>query len=237
MEPAAMPPRKPPKVSLAPIGERRAVAESAIRKFEAQGSRRSEAPTPERLLKAGGAARVERIIDTTVVMDGSRTAEVEIEAVRVRVDDDPFARLCNGKIIDRRPARNLALCNAGLRYRQAWQSATAGNIRGARFAEHVDGGKGAGLFGTESAAGALQAFRKMRAAVRPRALAVLDAIVLREADLVDAGRQFTGYKAEIQARTCALTLLSIALESVAEAIGIIEPEPAPEPPALPIAAE
>ncbi|MBG0811214.1 hypothetical protein IY145_17805 [Methylosinus sp. H3A] len=210
----------------------------AIKKFEALGSRRSEAPTPERLMRAGGAAKVERFADTAVVVNGSRAAEVEIEAVRVVVADDPFTKLCNGGHVHKKPGRNLQLCTAGIRYREVWRQASQGGaIRGPSWNERVQGGRSPGLFGSESAAQSLLKFTKMRAAIGDRDhQKAVEAIVLEDRPPEDVGREISGYAAPAPARAVSMHALRRGLEALARHLGLIEPE-REEPAPLPRAAE
>jgi len=221
--------RKPAPVSLAPVGKAKrdpvAAAARTIRKFQSADGRRPDAPTPERLAKAGGAARVERFTEEEEVFHPGGRVKFEVECARFRVADDTLARLANGGFLARDPERNAALAQAGLIYRSAWRRATGGaGPAGVSWAERVDGGTKTGLLEAESSASGLHALRRMRAAIVPRsALPIVEMIVLEDGELVDAGRRFCGYQAQIQARTAALVFLTIGLEAIAETIGLIKP--------------
>jgi hypothetical protein len=227
--------RKP--VTLAPVRSRqeieaeeqaqregRALAEVAVRKFGAMGATRSDGPTPERLLRAGGAARVERFTEAEERWNDEegRPETVEVERVRIRADASPFERLCKGRFVAKDKNRNFVLCQAGLRYRETWTKTGLTGPRSVDFGR-VGVSTNSGLFATEMAASAFNLLTKIEQAMQREQTRVCRGVILEDREAVDVGRDVTGYAAPKQAAGTAMFLLRSGLESAARVLGLSAP--------------
>lgn len=211
------------RLQLEPQREGAKIAERAIRSFEAMGARKSAAPTAERLLRAGGAARVEMIADVAEIQDGSRSAEVEVEIARVRVVADHFEMLAARRGLDNEPGRNLALAQAGRTFKEAWTAAGSLRLSGMKWAAPIDGGGTTELFAGERAASSLQRFQRMDKAIHWTYRPYVRRVVLDERGLHDVGAELSGYRGRCQAEAVARLFLKCGLEYLAEHLGLIPP--------------
>jgi hypothetical protein len=119
-----MPKQRKPKISLPKLAcleplTRENQARRLLATFKRSGARAAEAPNVERLLKAGEAAKIETFSEVVEVARGDEFEAVAVDFVRMRLDDGPLSRLRDRNQLDRDDkARNLALAEAGEKYRQ-----------------------------------------------------------------------------------------------------------------------
>ena len=182
-----------------------------------------EFPTPERALRAeekGEPVQTVEFEEEVEVSEGDRFVRRKVGQVHFRVCDDPFSRLCGKGYLGQGDAnRNLVLCQAGLRYREIWMKA------GRRSPGSVDWGRlgistNSGMFESESVANAFAILTRIEISMGAEQRVVARAIVLEDREVLDIGRQISGYAAEKQATACALMLLRQGLSSVARVLGI-----------------
>jgi hypothetical protein len=199
-------------------------AGAALARLKGFGYREAALPTPERLLQAGGAADVQKIRTKEQISQGSEFKTVDAEMARVRVTDDPFARLCRNKQLDSKdPTRHLAFCMAGIRFRQNWRDCGLGAVRAADPTREALGGSGIGLLGTEAASNAFGIYRAALEAVPVDYRPPLEAIVLHDREPADVGREVSAYRGEKQAEAVALHDLRRALVALANFWGLLPP--------------
>ena len=219
--------RTKPPVSLAKIGGREAtaIAESALRKFKTTGWRAGQAPTAERLLRAGGNASIQTFAEIAEISKGDKFEAVPVDMTRIVLTDDPFSSLCKRKLLaPGDPSLNMILCHAGLRYRQAWRTAGFENLKSIEFGR-VGSSSSSGMFASEASAAAFQLYAKIKNSMPSDYHSGVDGIVLNDRDPVDIGRQISAYKAPKQAVAVALFVLRRGLESGARALGLLSPVP------------
>ncbi len=163
--------RRKSKISLPKLACLEAKPENQARgllaTFRRSGARASEAPNVERLLKAGETARIETFSEVVEVARGDQFEAVAVDFVRMRIDDGPLARLRDRNQLDRDDkARNLALAEAGEKYRQDFFRAGLDPLRSIDPAKEVSAAYSPnGLWRCESQIEALQKFRAAREAV------------------------------------------------------------------------
>jgi hypothetical protein len=214
--------RRKPKISLPKL----ACLESPKQEHQARGllatfrrscARASEAPNVERLLKAGETARIETFSEVVEVARGDQFEAVAVDFVRMRIDDGPLARLRDRNQLDRDDkARNLALAEAGEKYRQDFFRAGLDPLRSIDPAKEVSAAYSPnGLWRCESQIEALQKFRAAREAVPEDFRDALAAIVCNEREPVDVGREIGAYKDTKMAGAVALFILRRGLAALA----------------------
>jgi hypothetical protein len=214
--------RRKPKISLpklacleSPKPEKQ--ARRLLATFHRSGARASESPNVERLLKAGEAAKIETFSEVVEVARGDQFEAVAVDFVRMRIDDGPLARLRDRNQLDRDDkARNLALAEAGEKYRQDFFRAGLDPLRSIDPAKEVSAAYSPnGLWRCESQIEALQKFRAAREAVPEDFRDALAAIVCNEREPVDVGREIGAYKDAKMAGAVALFILRRGLAALA----------------------
>jgi Domain of unknown function (DUF6456) len=192
-------------------------ARGLLATFRRSGARASEAPNVERLLKAGETARIETFSEVVEVARGDQFEAVAVDFVRMRIDDGPLARLRDRNQLDRDDkARNLALAEAGEKYRQDFFRAGLDPLRSIDPAKEVSAAYSPnGLWRCESQIEALQKFRAAREAVPEDFRDALAAIVCNEREPVDVGREIGAYKDAKMAGAVALFILRRGLAALA----------------------
>jgi Domain of unknown function (DUF6456) len=217
-----MPKRRKPKISLPKLAcleppTRENQARRLLTTFRRAGARATEAPNVERLLKAGEAAKIETFSEVVEVARGDQFEAVAVDFVRIRLDDGPLARLRDRNQLDRDDkARNLALAEAGEKYRQDFFRAGLDPLRSIDPAKEVSAAYSPnGLWRCESQIEALQKFRAAREAVPEDFRDALAAIVCNEREPVDVGREIGAYKDAKMAGAVALFILRRALAALA----------------------
>ncbi len=199
-------------------------AQAALRRLRLLGETSPEVTTPERLLQAAGRARVEAFSRPVEVERDGRAETETAEAYRIRIDDGPIARLRARNLLAVGPdaaVRNALLAAAAARYRQHWYLAGLYALNAIDFMrERVSGGT-AGLLRTERQVTHFKAYGAAVASLSTDARRVVDAVVLRDRELVDIGREFSGYKQEKQATAVALYVLRSGLQALAKHFGLM----------------
>jgi len=176
-----------------------AKAERALKAFrDKAGDRQSLGPTPERLLKAAGAARIEKFEESAEVagsFNDGMVETVEVTLARVRLSDDgPITRLCaRGQLAPEDKGLNAILGKAARRLRDEWARAGRETVQAIDTTrELVDGGPG--LLAMESAIDASIHYRAALAVIpagyRPFVVGV---VIDQQAPRV-VGRKITGYR-------------------------------------------
>jgi hypothetical protein len=214
--------RRKPKISLPKLACLESLkpekqARRLLATFHRSGARASEAPNVERLLKAGEAAKIETFSEVVEVARGDQFEAVAVDFVRMRIDDGPLARLRDRNQLDRDDkARNLALAEAGEKYRQDFFRAGLDPLRSIDPAKEVSAAYSPnGLWRCESQIEALQKFRAAREAVPEDFRDALAAIVCNEREPVDVGREIGAYKDAKMAGAVALFILRRGLAALA----------------------
>ena len=217
-----MPNRRKPKISLPKLAcleppTRENQARRLLATFKRSGARAAEAPNVERLLKAGEAAKIETFSEVVEVARGDEFEAVAVDFVRIRLDDGPLTRLRDRNQLDRDDrARNLALAEAGEKYRQDFFRAGLDPLRSIDPAKEVYAAYSPnGLWRCESQIEALQKFRAARDAVPEDFRDALAAIVCNEREPVDVGREIGAYKDAKMASAVALFILRRGLAALA----------------------
>jgi hypothetical protein len=205
------------------------VAAAALRSFRSSGETSPEVTTPERLLRAGGTARIEAFSrDVEVERDGRPQVET-IVAHRIRIEDGPLARLRARNLLASGPdaaLRNAALAAAGDRFRLHWHGAGLVPLHAIDPSrERVSGGTMAGLLRTERQLAHFQAYCAALKALAGDARRTVEAIVLHDREPVDVGREVSGYRQQQQSTAVALYLLRAGLEALAQHFGLLERAP------------
>jgi len=217
-----MPNRRKPKISLPKLAcleppTRENQARRLLATFKRSGARAAEAPNVERLLKAGEAAKIETFSEVVEVARGDEFEAVAVDFVRIRLDDGPLTRLRDRNQLDRDDrARNLALAEAGEKYRQDFFRAGLDPLRSIDPAKEVSAAYSPnGMWRCESQIEALQKFRAARDAVPEDFRDALAAIVCNEREPVDVGREIGAYKDAKMASAVALFILRRGLAALA----------------------
>jgi hypothetical protein len=200
-------------------------AADALDKFSRVGYRAPQGPTPERLVRAQGYANVQQFSEVVEISKGDVFEPVPVDMVRIKVDDDPFSRLCKcGLLAPKDKARNMALSEAGLTYRRYWRNSGLDSIKSIDMTRDVVSGGGAGgLWSTEAQADAFTQFRAAKEAIPRDYRPAVEGIVLIQRNAVDVGREIGGYAAEKQAVAIAMYILRLGLEYLALHFKLIEP--------------
>lgn len=223
--------RRKPKISLAPVNLKPSAdaygkATGALVHFHAEGYRRPDGPTPERLVRAQGGARVETFFEVVEVADGDTFRATPVKFARIKIADAPFDRLKHrGQLAPNDQGLNNILGKAGDEYRSYWDSAGLEPISAIDPTREPGGGSGVfGLFGSEAAAQAFAVYSAARAAVASDFRDPLDAIVLYDRDPFDVGRRYSAYSSEKQAVACALHDVRRGLVALAKHFGLLADE-------------
>ena len=161
------------------IASATATADRAIRSFQGMGPTASAAPTPQRLLKAGGLAQIEIAVDS----QGSAA----MKTPRIRVTATPLEVMAQRRRLDANPILAQAMLSAGRRYLVLWTKAGLSPIRGQDPGAIRTTAVGAGFLGTEAKCEAFAEYRMASDDMQPEARRAVDAIVLHEMAMVDAG--------------------------------------------------
>jgi hypothetical protein len=200
-------------------------ARKALEAFQRTGYRAPEAPAVERLLKAGGAARIETFSETVEVSRGDAFETETAEFTRIRLDDGPLARLRDRSQLDRTDkARNFALAQAGEKYRESFYRAGLDPLRSLDPSQEVSAAYSPnGLWRCESQIEALQKYRAAREAIPEDFREPLASIVLEDREIVDVGRQIGAYKDAKMAGAVALFILRRGLTALARHYRLISP--------------
>ncbi len=200
-------------------------ARRALQKFERAGARAPQAPSAERLLQAGGAARVETFSEAVEISRGDKFVTETVDCVRMRLDDGPLARLRDRNQLDRADkARNFALARAGEKYREIFFRAGLDPLRTLDPSREVNSAFSPnGLWRCESQIENLQKFRAAREAIPEDFREPLAAIVLQDREIVDVGREIGAYKDAKMAGAVALFILRRGLAALARHYRLISP--------------
>jgi hypothetical protein len=192
-------------------------ARKMLEDFHRSGYRAPEGPNVERLVRAGENAHVETFSEVVELSRGDKFEAVAVDFVRMRIDDGPLARLRDRNQLDRDDkGRNLALAQAGEKYRQAFFRSGLDPLRAldpsrevcAAFSPH-------GMWRSESQLEALQSYRAARDAIPEDFRAALAAMVLEDREIVDVGREIGAYKDAKMAGAVALFILRRGLVALA----------------------
>ena len=202
------------------------IAASALEKFSRAGYRAPVGPTPERLLKSAGFAKVDRFHEVVEVSRGDTFEPVTVEFSRVRAQDGRLEKLAARRALAPESSKtNLILFHAGLRYRKNWEKAGCDTLKGMDPTRESCGGSGKfGLFGSEAQANAWAVHNASRAAMFADFRAPVDAIVLEEREVEDVGRQFGAYRHAAMATAVAMFILRGGLKMLAVHYGMIAVE-------------
>ncbi len=197
------------------------ISTSALKSFRRSGVRAPDGPTPERLLKAGGHARVENFSEVVEVSKGDNFEPVAVSMIRMRIEDSPFERMCARKqLAPKDPALNLILARAGIQYREARAKAGLEGIKSVDFGRVGHGGSG-GLLTTEAQCQAFQVFNGALKSMSPICQKVVGAIVLDDRTAVDIGREISAYTHPISATAIGMYVLQIGLAAMARHFGLL----------------
>lgn len=196
-------------------------ADKTLRALRRKGLAVAALPTRERLAHAGDAVRVEAEASSATARRGGRA---EVASPRLRIDDGPLARLRARGVLATgadKARLNTILGDAGDRYRSHWYGAGLDGLRSLDIShERVSGGQG-GLLRTERQVVHFQMFGRAGAAIPQEARHVVDAIVLRDRDPLEVGREISGYRQDKQATAVALYLLRSGLMALAAHFGLL----------------
>lgn len=200
-------------------------ARRALQKFQRMGQRAPDGPSVERLMQAGGAARIETFSETVEIARGDKFEEATVELVRMRLDDGPLARLRDRNQLDRADkARNFALAQAGEKYREAFFRAGLDPLRSLDPSQEVSAPYSPkGLWRCESQIENLQKFRAARESVPEDFREPLAAMVLEDREIVDVGREVGAYRDAKLAGAVALFILRRGLTALARHYRLIAP--------------
>jgi hypothetical protein len=200
-------------------------ARRALKKFEQTGARAPQAPSAERLLQAGGAARIEFFSDVVEISRGNKFVTETVECVRMRLDDGPLSRLRDRNQLDRADkARNFALAQAGEKYRESFFRAGLDPLRTLDPSQEVKSAfSPSGMWRCESQIENLQKFRAAREAIPEDFREPLASIVLEDREIVDVGREIGAYKDAKMASAVALFILRRGLMALARHYRLISP--------------
>ncbi len=146
-----------------------------------------------------------------------RFEAVAVDFVRMRIDDGPLARLRDRNQLDRDDkARNLALAQAGEKFRQAFFRAGLDPLHSLDPTREVATAYSPhGMWRSESQMEALQNYRAARDAIPEDFREPLAAIVLDDREIVDVGRKIGAYKDAKMAGAVALFILRRGLAALA----------------------
>ena len=195
------------------------------RKFERAGARAPQAPSAERLLQAGGAARVEVFSEVVEISRGDKFLTETVDCVRMRLDDGPLARLRDRNQLDRADkARNFALAQAGEKYRESFFRAGLDPLRSLDPSQEVKSAFSPnGMWRCESQIENLRKFRAAREAIPEDFRDPLAAMVLEDREIVDVGREIGAYKDAKMAGAVAIFILRRGLMALARHYRLISP--------------
>ena len=204
------------------------LAKAALARFRRAGDKASETTTPERLLRAGGMARVERFSRAVEVQRRGRMETRTVEARRIRIEDSPFARLRARNLLASgadAEVRNALLAAAADRYRQHWHYAGLGPLHAIDPSRERVSGTMVGLLRTERQLAHFQAYGAAVRVLGEDARRIVEAVVLHDREPVDVGRELSGYRQEKQATAVALYVLRAGLRELAVHFGLMKRGP------------
>ena len=206
-----------PKLSCLGQSSAEKEARKLLEDFHRSGYRAPEGPSVERLLRAGENARVETFSEVVEVSRGDTFEAVAVDFVRMRMDDGPLARLRDRNQLDRDDkGRNLALAQAGEKYRQAFFRSGLDPLRALDVSSEVRAAYSPhGMWRSESQLEALQSYRAAREAIPEDFRAAVAAMVLEDREIVDVGREIGAYKDAKMAGAVALFILRRGLAALA----------------------
>ena len=166
-------------------------------------------PAPERLARAGDAARVEDFDDDGAV------------GKRLRIEEGLIARLGARGQLDPGGDLNLVLAFAGEKYCELFYRAGFDPLRARDPTVEVQSAHGSvTLFASEARAQALQLFRAAAGALAEEDRAAFDLLALRNFDLFRVGSALSGYRDRKIASAIALFVLRRGLASLARHFGL-----------------
>lgn len=183
--------------------------ETARRQISAARGRTSipfDAPTPERLAKAGPAAILGSAVRRVDVGERGAVDVIELKAPRFRVQC-AFERLSKrGELDPNDGMRNQALAAAGERYALDHHRASLDGLKAINLLAGGTGG-GGGLFGTESKCFAFERYCAASDAMYRKNRLAVDAVVIEGRAPVDIGAQLGNYALDKVRSALAMTAL------------------------------
>ncbi len=204
------------------------VAASALERFGRTGDRESKGPTPERLLMARGMARIQRFSEKGEVSKGDVFEEVDLNLVRIVVDDGPIARLrSRGQLALKDPTANAILARSADMFRAAWMKAGQEQLKAQDPTKEIFGGSGMSCpFGSEARIDAFDAYSQALDAIPKDFRVTLRAVVLEDREPVDVGREITKYRDAAMATAVCMFDLRRGLKALALHYGLLVVEQA-----------
>ena len=207
-----------------------AVAERALNSFrDKSGDRQSQGPTPERLLKAGGAARVQKFAESAPVagtFDEGKFESVDVTLARVVLSDDgPIARLRGrGQLAPGDKDLNSALGEAAKMLQREWARAGRETVKAIDTTrQFIDGGSG--VLAMEAAMDASIGYRASVDAIPDDFRLAVIGVVIDERETADVGRQISGYRDQGMATAVCMFALRRGLKALArDRYGLIQIE-------------
>lgn len=198
-------------------------AAKALATFSAQaaerGQRAPDGPTPERLLRARGSARVELGATPVLVDRDGETLVERVETLRVRVTDDPLSVLSARGMLGRDREANRVALFAGRALHEAWITGQLSALRSIDI-DATGGGLAVGaVVKTEAQWEALRVYRTGMHPLSVDERRVVQAVAIDEQSPASAGALITGYAAGKQSRAVAMYVLSTGLAKAALALG------------------
>ncbi len=109
-----------------------AIAERALSRFQRHGAKAAAVPTPQRLVRDAGHARVERTLEFVPIVTADGTPDVAvIRAAHVRVTGEAFERMgARGLLAPGDADRNRQLLAAARRFQRDWHEAGLSPLQG-----------------------------------------------------------------------------------------------------------
>ena len=183
-----------------------------------------ETATPERLLRAGGMARIETFDCDAERPRGNRPAGHAKTAQRIRIEDSPLTRLQSRGLLatgSDAKSRNTIMGATGERYYATWYAAGLQPLRSPDLGQQRVSGAQGGLLRTERQVANFHAFGRAAASLSADVRRVVDAVVLHEREPADIGHEMSGYRQEKQATAVGLYLLRAGLADLALHYGLV----------------
>ena len=209
-----------------------AIADSALRRFKRSGAMAADAPTPERLVRDAGYARVERTLTFVDVpsADGEMMSAV-LKGAHVRVTSEAFERMgARGLLAPGDADLNRDLLTTARRFYKSWYDAGLSPIRGQDPGKIRSTASHDGLLvgpdelrGAERQAEAWKGYRAALAVLDRRERVAVEAIVLHDKLAVWVGSKISGLVDKGGAKAVGMYALRAGLEKVAVHYGIIDP--------------
>lgn len=199
------------------------VAASALERFSRAGERLPQGPTPERLLKARGSARIQRFTEKGEVSKGDIFEEIDLNLVRVVVDDGPIARLRSRcQLSPGEPSANAILARSAEMFRAAWMKAGQEQLKAQDPTKEIFGGSGmSGPFGSEAMIDAFDAYSQALDAIPKDFRVTVRAVALEDREPVEVGREITKYRDAAMATAACMFDLRRGLKALALHYGLI----------------